>query len=139
MSPWTSAISLLFAATLAGLFWPADAAQTPLRPASVTKASMTPVTAAPVMARDMATQTEDVALANRCVLDGIGKADCLCVVKIMKFELPLRTYRQDVRAYVRRQAGSTIRPAVRDLVSDALFTDRCASANDFFFPGPADR
>ncbi|MGJ8561870.1 MAG: hypothetical protein ACSHX3_16765 [Litorimonas sp.] len=73
-----------------------------------------------VPAKHTLTQREDIEIANHCA-DGGGKKDaCLCVVKVLKYDLNIRDYRK-IAARVRPDEDAP-RPLPKDRYSQTVPT-----------------
>ena len=96
-------------------------------------------------ARDAATPSEDIALTNNCIENGMEKIYCVCVTKIFKNEMTLREYRGAVVLY-RQQASisdltqrgyseaelGAITSRSAELSSEDKFRTRCDEAETYF-------
>ena len=99
-----------------------------------------------VAARNVSTYEEDRDLTNNCVEAGFSKNECLCVVKVTKFETSLDDYRALVANYTQPQklmtpASVTTKPAFSSqrrradmlrLIESPNFEYRCADAHHYF-------
>ncbi|MGB6228684.1 MAG: hypothetical protein WBF53_00985 [Litorimonas sp.] len=93
-------------------------------------------------ARNIDTPFEDRRLTNACIEAGLSKADCLCVTKVLKYELTLSEYRDAVRrhttgpvlinASTRGRARTQPDPALQTLIGGADFDQRCVAADRHF-------
>lgn len=92
-------------------------------------------------ARELETYGDDVRLTNQCIDRGGDKAECVCVVSVLKYELTLGEYRRAARAWTvpagyRAQDGvSPMRDAdgaLRGLTRAEDFQRRCAVAKTYF-------
>lgn len=93
-------------------------------------------------AREIATYSEDVRLTNTCIDEGGTKADCICLVQVLKYELSLGEYRQASQSqtiparFSATQSAQKIkassRPMVRDLTQSPDFGYRCQVARRYF-------
>jgi hypothetical protein len=139
-------------AALAGVALAAPSVAAQMRVPPAVKPAAIPVSgpSAHDMARNANTYAEDVALTNQCVRDGGGKAVCVCVTKVMKYELPLTEYRALVSGYAQpapvsrygarlQRASHRAAPVpaeVQHLTASRDFGTRCQQAHGYFFPAP---
>lgn len=114
--------------------------------------SLKPVAKGDVLARDVSTFTEDLRLTNECVDSGVGKTECLCVTRVLKYELSLREYRAASLIYAapiksgERRAKkidlmsrgysqteiTAVDSLTRNLTKQADFVSRCSEAAEWF-------
>ena len=93
-------------------------------------------------AREFATYSEDVRLTNTCIDEGGTKADCVCLVQVLKYELSLGEYRQASQSQTiparfsptqtAQKIKASSRPTVRDLTQSPDFGYRCQVARRYF-------
>ncbi len=102
-------------------------------------------------ARDQPTFQQDLSLTNSCIEGGRDKTECLCVTRVLKYELSLREYRLASQIFARPapQEQSALRLTLMQqgyedeeigrlssytgkLTSASNFQNRCAEANAYF-------
>lgn len=117
--------------------------------AATTQALVTSNPASFVPAKLVSTDMEDRQITNHCIEAGRSKADCVCVTKVMKYELSVGDYR-NIAARVKPSESKTpalaidryrkkpdgpaisIDPILQTIIDSAQFSERCRVSNEFF-------
>lgn len=73
-------------------------------------------------AKDLATFREDLALTNNCIETGRNKSECLCVTRVLKYELSLRDYRLASQLFA-HSASAPDQPKFIQALSDQGYAD----------------
>jgi hypothetical protein len=116
-----------------------DLAHAQSQPQTTQPRSQTSSTAS--LARDEATYTADVRLTNACIDQGGSKADCICVVQVLKYELSLSDYRNTaqtwskpvhINARTQSSPARSVESPLQTLTKSPDFGYRCQVARGFF-------
>lgn len=117
--------------------------------AGTTQTFVTSDPASFVPAKFVPTDMEDRHITNHCIEAGRQKADCVCVTKIMKYELSVGDYR-DIANRVKPSESKTptlaiyryrknpeplvipIDPVLGAIIDSAQFSQRCRISDEFF-------
>lgn len=93
-----------------------------------------------ISARDQQTFDQDLSLTNACVKSGQNKTECLCVTRVLKYELNLREYRIASQLYTHQSPDahrvvklSLIQQGYKDEEIDRLsrYSNKLTEASNF--------
>jgi len=141
---WSIVAAPLAASALVALFAINSGAE-----AGTTQALVTSNPASLVPAKLVPTDMEDRQITNHCIEAGRQKADCVCVTKIMKYELSVGDYR-NIASRVKPSESKTpalaidryrkkpdrpaipMDPVIQTIIDSAQFSQRCRISDEFF-------